>query len=173
MVSPTPPPRRITPRGLRDQLSPMSSTRSCARPSFRAETSLAAQLTTATRAAATAPQPAPRQKKWLTSTSVFATVVAALLVLGWRVPTERYITPTRGFGYALGIIGGSLMLLLFLYSARKRIPWLKFMGPAAGWFRYHMVLGVLGPLCILYHCQFRSRRDQQQHRAVLHADRGR
>ena len=93
-------------------------------------------------------------KKWLTSTSVFATVVAALLFLGWRVPTERYITPTRGLGYALGIIGGSFMLLLFLYSARKRIPWLKFMGPAAGWFRYHMVLGVLGPLCILYHSNF-------------------
>lgn len=94
------------------------------------------------------------QKKWLTSTSVFATVVAMLLFLGWRVPTERYITPTRGLGYALGIVGGSFMLLLFLYSARKRIPWLKFMGPAAGWFRYHMVLGVLGPLCILYHSNF-------------------
>ena len=80
--------------------------------------------------------------------------MTGLLVLGWRVPTERYITPTRGIGYALGIIGGSLMLLLFLYSARKRIPWLKFMGPAAGWFRYHMVLGVLGPLCILYHSNF-------------------
>lgn len=98
-------------------------------------------------------QPA-RPKKWLTTTSVFGTVVAGLLILGWRVPTERYITPTRGLGYALGIIGGSLMLLLFLYSARKRIPWLKFMGPAAGWFRYHMVLGVLGPLCILYHSNF-------------------
>jgi len=98
-------------------------------------------------------QPA-RRKKWLTTTSVFGAVVAALLILGWRVPTERYITPTRGLGYALGIIGGSLMLLLFLYSARKRIPWLKFMGPAAGWFRYHMVLGVLGPLCILYHSNF-------------------
>jgi hypothetical protein len=96
----------------------------------------------------------PAGQKWLNPTSVFATVVAALLILGWRVPIERYITPTRGFGYALGIIGGSFMLLLFLYSARKRIPWLKFMGPAAGWFRYHMVLGVLGPLCILYHSNF-------------------
>jgi len=43
---------------------------------------------------------------------------------------------------------------LFLYSARKRIPWLKFLGPATGWFRFHMVLGVLGPLCILYHSNF-------------------
>jgi hypothetical protein len=81
-------------------------------------------------------------------------LVGALLWVGFRMPTERYITPKRGFGYALGIIGGSLMLLLFLYSARKRIPWLHFLGSTTGWFRYHMVLGVLGPLCILYHANF-------------------
>lgn len=81
-------------------------------------------------------------------------VVIALLYVGMRMPTERYITPKRGIGYALGIIGGSLMLLLFLYSARKRIPWLSFLGSTTGWFRYHMVLGVLGPLCILYHANF-------------------
>ena len=69
-------------------------------------------------------------------------------------PTERYITPNRGIGYALGIIGGSMMLLLLLYSARKRFRWLKFLGPTVGWFRFHMVLGVLGPLCILYHSNF-------------------
>jgi hypothetical protein len=90
----------------------------------------------------------------VTPVAIFAIVVTALLYLGWAVPTERYITPKRGFGYALGIIGGSLMLLLFLYSARKRIPWLKFIGPTAGWFQFHMVLGVLGPLCILYHANF-------------------
>ncbi len=99
-------------------------------------------------------QPAPQKKKWLTPASVFALVITVLLYLGWHMPTERYITPKRGIGYALGIIGGSLMLLLFLYSARKRIPWLKFMGPTAGWFRYHMVLGIVGPLCILYHANF-------------------
>jgi hypothetical protein len=76
------------------------------------------------------------------------------MYVGLFVPTERYITPKRGVGYALGIIGGSLMLLLFLYSARKRIKWLKFLGPTARWFRFHMLLGVLGPLCILYHANF-------------------
>jgi hypothetical protein len=28
------------------------------------------------------------------------------------------------------------------------------MGATTGWFRFHMVLGVLGPLCILYHANF-------------------
>jgi hypothetical protein len=107
-------------------------------------------------AASKPPQPAQatRARKWLTPAVLFSVVITALLIIGWDVPTERYITPKRGLGYALGIVGGSAMLLLFLYSARKRIPWMKFMGPAAGWFRYHMVLGVVGPLCILYHANF-------------------
>jgi hypothetical protein len=90
----------------------------------------------------------------VTPTTLFSLVVVGLLYFGLIVPTERYITPKRGVGYALGIIGGSFMLLLFLYSARKRIKWLAFLGPTVRWFRYHMLLGVLGPLCILYHANF-------------------
>jgi hypothetical protein len=104
-----------------------------------------------TRATA-APQKA--KKRGLTPVSIFSAVVLVLLLVGWLVPTERYITPRRGIGYALGIIGGSMMLLLLLYSARKHVSWLKFLGPTLSWFRYHMLLGVLGPLCILYHANF-------------------
>ena len=87
---------------------------------------------------------------------MFGSVVTALFVFGWFFPTERYITPKRGMGYILGIVGGSLMLLLFLYSARKRVRWLRWMGAAPRWFQFHMVCGVLGPLLILYHSNFRT-----------------
>src|SRR5215472_14613787 len=80
--------------------------------------------------------------------------LVVVLYLGWSLPTERYISPTRGFGYALGIIGGSLMLVLLLYSARKHFRWLRFLGPTPAWFRFHMVLGIAGPLCILFHSNF-------------------
>ena len=80
--------------------------------------------------------------------------LVAVLYLGWSFPTERYITPTRGVGYWLGIIGGSLMLLLLVYSARKHFRWLRFLGPTPAWFRFHMVLGIAGPLCILFHSNF-------------------
>jgi hypothetical protein len=83
-------------------------------------------------------------------------LLAVVLYLGWRLPTERYITPTRGFGYALGITGGSLMLLLLVYSARKHFSWLRFLGPTPAWFRFHMVLGIVGPLCILFHANFHT-----------------
>jgi hypothetical protein len=96
----------------------------------------------------------PPRKRLLSSGRVFFVVVCALLLLGWSAQTERYITPKRGLGYALGIVGGSLMLLLLVYSLRKRWPRLGFLGSTPSWFRFHMVLGVVGPLCILYHANF-------------------
>ena len=81
-------------------------------------------------------------------------LVAALLLYGWTAHTERYITPKRGLGYALGIIGGSLMLVVLVYALRKRWRWLEFLGSTPGWFNFHMVLGIAGPLCILYHANF-------------------
>lgn len=97
-----------------------------------------------------------KPKRLLTPAFVFGTVMTALFIFGWFFPTERYITPKRGMGYWLGIVGGSLMLLLFLYSARKRVSWLRWMGAAPRWFQFHMVCGVLGPLLILYHSNYRT-----------------
>jgi hypothetical protein len=85
---------------------------------------------------------------------VFFALCALVIYLGWRLPTERYITPERGFGYLLGIVGGCMMVLLLLYSARKRIRWLKFMGSLSKWFEVHMAFGILGPICILFHSNF-------------------
>jgi hypothetical protein len=100
------------------------------------------------------PLRAKQRKRLLSPGRIFFVIVTVLLCLGWYLPTEPYITPKRGLGYALGIAGGSLMLLLFLYSVRKRIRWLWIPGPTAAWFRFHMVLGILGPMCILYHSNF-------------------
>jgi hypothetical protein len=80
----------------------------------------------------------------------------AVLLVGWVVPLRDYITPRSGLGYWLGIVGGSLMLALLIYPARKRIPSLAVIGSAVWWFRFHMVLGVAGPLCILYHCGYKT-----------------
>ena len=81
-------------------------------------------------------------------------VVTALIVWGMHARLERYITPQRGIGYWLGITGGSMMLVLLLYSARKRVSWLRWMGGIPAWFEFHMVLGVVGPLLILFHSNF-------------------
>jgi hypothetical protein len=82
------------------------------------------------------------------------TLAMGLIILGLLLPTERYLTPQNGVGYVLGIVGGSMMLALLIYPLRKRKPSLAFLGSIRGWFRTHMVLGVAGPLAILYHCNF-------------------
>jgi hypothetical protein len=85
---------------------------------------------------------------------LWSVVVLGLIAWGSRAHLERYITPNRGIGYWLGITGGSMMLLLLLYSARKRFGWLRWMGSIPAWFDFHMVLGVVGPLLVLFHSNF-------------------
>ncbi|HVO06890.1 MAG TPA: hypothetical protein VMT83_08915 [Burkholderiaceae bacterium] len=90
----------------------------------------------------------------VSSVRIFAAAVLAALVWGFTGHLNRYITPERGVGYWLGIVGGSMMLVLLMYPARKRASWLRVFGGIGGWFKAHMTLGVLGPLLVLFHSNF-------------------
>jgi len=82
-------------------------------------------------------------------------LTAALAIYyGWIGRQGRSIDAAEGLGYMLGIAGGIPMLLLLLYSFRKRVPFMRYLGPTKYWFRAHMMLGVVGPVIILYHCNF-------------------
>lgn len=87
-------------------------------------------------------------------TLAFFALVVAVLIEGWGLREDRLLTAESGLGYALGIVGGVMMLVLLLYPLRKRLRVLRFMGPAKHWFRLHMLMGVLGPVCILFHANF-------------------
>lgn len=89
------------------------------------------------------------------ATLLFASTMLLLVYTGWHNRAESYLTAESGVGYALGIIGGSLMLLLLLYPLRKRVAFMRHLGPVKFWFRFHMLLGIIGPICILYHANFR------------------
>ncbi len=81
--------------------------------------------------------------------------VALAVVYGWFHRDDLWFTPKHGFGYALGIIGGSMMLILLAYPLRKRSRTRsKAAGTIGFWFRFHMLLGLIGPLAILYHSRF-------------------
>jgi hypothetical protein len=86
----------------------------------------------------------------------FATGIGlfGLLGYGWMIRGDTSINPENGIGYALGIIGGSMMLLLLVYPFRKRIKFLAAIGSIGFWFRFHMLLGMLGPILILYHSRY-------------------
>jgi len=81
-------------------------------------------------------------------------LLALAIISGYLLRNLGLITPDDGLGYWLGIIGGSMMLALLLYPLRKRIRILNILGPTRHWFRMHMAFGLVGPLLILYHCNF-------------------
>ena len=84
-----------------------------------------------------------------------AGVVVVVLVLGWLGRDEEYLTPKSGLGYWLGIYGSTAMLLLLIYSMRKRSRSMRWLGPIPAWFRIHMLLGIAGPVLIIFHSNFK------------------
>jgi len=81
-------------------------------------------------------------------------LLIATLCLGWLLRDRGLVDPAEGLGYWLGIIGGSLMLLLLLYPAGKKSSLLRRLGLVKHWFRIHIVFGLVGPSLVLYHCNF-------------------
>lgn len=79
---------------------------------------------------------------------------ALVLIVGTQLPVQHYLSPKSGLGYAIGIVGGVLILLQLLYAVRKRVRSLSFLGSVPRWFQTHMLLGIVGPVCILVHCGF-------------------
>jgi hypothetical protein len=87
---------------------------------------------------------------------LFTLLCVALIFVGMNADLGRFITPETGMGYILGIVGGSMMILLLIYPLRKRMQALAPIGSVKLWFNIHMVLGVLGPLLVLFHANFRT-----------------
>ena len=77
------------------------------------------------------------------------------LAAAWGASTSGLYTAGSGVGYWLGVAGGTMMVLLFLYPLRKRITAMRALGRTKYWFALHMLLGVAGPLLILAHSTFR------------------
>ena len=87
--------------------------------------------------------------------TLFSALVTGALVWAWTQRETGLIDPKTGLGYDIGIAGAVLMLALVLYPLRKRLRAMRTWGNPAGWFRWHMVLGILGPMLIVIHSNFR------------------
>jgi hypothetical protein len=58
-------------------------------------------------------------------------------------------------GHKLGLAGSSMMVLMLLYSVRKRVGALRRLGPLSRWLDVHIFLGVFGPLLVVLHSSFK------------------
>ncbi len=85
---------------------------------------------------------------------VLVVLLGAVIYFGWQNRDEYPITPEWGTGYWLGITGGVMFLMIFLYPLRKKARWLRNMGSVKVWFNCHMLAGLLAPTIIFYHSNF-------------------
>jgi hypothetical protein len=86
--------------------------------------------------------------------NLFSLGIIALLIFGWNNRDNNYLSAETGAGYILGITGASLMLVLLLYPLSKRVALMTRLIPIRYWFGLHMLLGVVGPVMILFHSNF-------------------
>lgn len=87
-------------------------------------------------------------RSWMAATAI-------VILWGWGNRFQGYLTPERGLGYWLGIVGGVSFLLLLTYSMRKRMKSMRRIFTVKLWFQLHMALGVVGTLLILFHSNFK------------------
>lgn len=92
--------------------------------------------------------------RWL----MFISFVGAITFGGYFVlyPQTLFKPGEKLFdlGYNLGLAGGLMMLILLLYPLRKRVRLFNKLGALPTWFKWHMVLGILGPLTIIFHSTY-------------------
>jgi hypothetical protein len=70
-------------------------------------------------------------------------------------PDYRALRSAGDVGHGLGILGSAMVLIMLLYSVRKRAQFARRWGDSRIWLRYHIFLGVAGPVLITLHTAFK------------------
>ena len=83
--------------------------------------------------------------------AIFTAALSFLLAICWS-RSDQHLAGATG-RYMLGVAGAAAIAVLLLYPLRKRIGLLS--GSVALWFHLHMGLGLVAPVLILFHANFR------------------
>ncbi len=106
-------------------------------------------------------------KIWLTLLYLLTTlVILYFLIVNWdfynlplkeRIRHSSYqsLKPGGKISHGLGILGSGMMLLLLLYSLRKRVKLFKSWGNLSHWLNVHIYFGIMGPLFVILHTTFK------------------
>ena len=92
-------------------------------------------------------------------------VVTALTVVGikyyllprglrYKSPDHALLKPSGLWGHGVGILATLFMLLNFIYPLRKRLSFFKGKGSIVPWLRFHVFVGIMSPIIILFHTAF-------------------
>ncbi len=66
-------------------------------------------------------------------------------------PSHDLWKPGGNIGHGLGIMGGSMMIIMFVYSLRKRVKFFRKWGKLPTWLNYHIFMGIAGPILVTFH----------------------
>ncbi len=72
-----------------------------------------------------------------------------------HIAAHQLWKPGGLYGHGLGIIGGSMMILMFIYSLRKRVKLFRKWGKLPTWLNYHIFMGIAGPVLVTFHTAFK------------------
>jgi hypothetical protein len=78
----------------------------------------------------------------------------AAITFGFMIKRQELLVPGEGVGYKLGLVGGLMMVALLFYPAFKRTRFFGSGTRSGFWFRWHMLLGIFGPVLIFFHSNF-------------------
>ena len=85
---------------------------------------------------------------------VVSSLILGLIAFGWVKWNSINFQSGGEFTYNSGLIGGISMALVLLYALRKRMKLMRRAGNMEGWYYFHLLGGVLGPLIIVFHTGF-------------------
>src|SRR3989304_1902921 len=104
-------------------------------------------------------------------------VIITICVLGYESYTQKYIPdrsilsffhnlgylknypiiyePSKGIWHPVGWTGSCMMVVMMLYSVRKRAGFMRSFGSLRHWLSAHMFLGIMGPVLVTFHTTFK------------------
>ncbi|MFV2056158.1 MAG: hypothetical protein ACC707_06795 [Thiohalomonadales bacterium] len=86
--------------------------------------------------------------------AVISIILLSLVGYGWMQWSGINFQADGDFHYNSGLIGGIIMLLVLVYAVRKRVKLFNKFGSMEGWYYFHLIGGILGPVLIIFHSSF-------------------
>lgn len=114
---------------------------------------------------------ARRRRRIAVGLAVLGALIVCLLALkGWeyyllphkarfKAELHSYLKPAGFWGHGVGVVATAFMLSNFLYPMRKRLGFMKGRTTIRTWLTFHMFVGFMSPLVILFHAAFQANND--------------
>lgn len=82
-------------------------------------------------------------------------LLRAAHLFGYLKAYDIIYEPSKGIWHPVGWTGSAMMVVMMLYTLRKRLGFMSIFGSMRRWLSLHMFLGIMGPLLVTLHTTFK------------------